>query len=125
MAIAAIAAVVSVATQAIVYGVVNWALVATVFVMTALSRALAPKAPSLANQTRDRTETVRSAVAPHRIVYGEVPVSGPLVFAASTGASNNHLHLVIALTGHEVEAMTTVWLSSTTRDVSALRVRKV
>jgi hypothetical protein len=111
MAIAAIAAVVSVATQAIVYGVVNWALVATVFVMTALSRALAPKAPSLANQTRDRTETVRSAVAPHRVVYGEVPISGPLVFAASTGASNNHLHLVITLTGHEVEAMTTVWFN--------------
>ena len=111
MAIAAIAALGSVLTQAIVYGAVNWALVATTFVLSALSRALAPKAPTLASQLRDRTETVRTAVAPHKIIYGEVPLSGPLVFAASTGASNEYLHLVIALTGHECEAMTTVWFN--------------
>jgi hypothetical protein len=111
MAISAISAIVSAATQYVVYGVVNWALVATTFVLSALSKALAPKAPTLSNQLRDRTETVRSAVAPHKIVYGEVPLSGPLVFAASTGSSNEYLHLVIALTGHECEAMSTVWLN--------------
>jgi hypothetical protein len=111
MAIAALAALSSIAVQAITVGfaMINWALVATTFVLSAMSRALAPKAPTLASQLRDRTEVVRTAVAPHRIVYGEVPVSGPLVFAASTGASNEYLHLVIALTGHECEAMTTVW----------------
>lgn len=111
MAISAISAIVSAATQFVVYGVVNWAMVATTFVLSALSRAMTPKAPSLANQLRDRTETVRSAVAPHKIVYGEVPLSGPLIFAASTGGSNEYLHLVIALTGHECDAMTTVWLN--------------
>jgi hypothetical protein len=111
MAISAISAIVSAATQYVVYGVVNWALVATTFVLSALSKALAPKAPTLSNQLRDRTETVRSAVAPHKIVYGEVPLSGPLVFAASTGSSNEYLHLVIALTGHECESMSTVWLN--------------
>jgi len=109
MAISAVSALVSAGMQALVYGAVNWALVATTFVLSAMSRALAPKAPSLSSQLRDRTEVVRSAVAPHRVVYGEVPVSGPLVFAASTGTTNEYLHLVIALTGHECEAMTTVW----------------
>jgi len=109
MAISAVSALVSAGMQALVYGAVNWALVATTFVLSAMSRALAPKAPSLSSQLRDRTEVVRSAVAPHRVVYGEVPVSGPLVFAASTGTANEYLHLVIALTGHECEAMTTVW----------------
>lgn len=111
MAWSVTAALISAGTQLVVYGVVNWALVASTFILSALSKALTPKAPTLSNQLRDRTETVRSAVAPHKIVYGEVPLSGPLVFAASTGSSNDYLHLVIALTGHECESMSTVWLN--------------
>lgn len=50
----------------------------------------------------DRKLTIRSAVAPRRVVYGEAMVSGPMVYAHVTGTDKEYLHLVIALAGHEV-----------------------
>jgi hypothetical protein len=38
-------------------------------------------------------------------------VSGPLIFAESSGASNKNLHLVVALTTHEITAIDSVWLN--------------
>jgi len=113
MAVSAISALVTAGTQLITVGLtaISWSQVAATFVLSAISRALSPKPPSLSNQLRDRTEVVRSAVAPHRVVYGEVPVSGPLVFAASTGSKNKYIHLVVALTSHECEAMTKIWFN--------------
>ena len=54
------------------------------------------------SQATQRTHVLRSAVANRSIIYGQAMVSGPLIFAASTN-SNNTLHLVIGLAGHEVE----------------------
>ena len=53
----------------------------------------------------DRMHVVRSSVAPRHTVYGEVPVSGPLVFAASKGKKNVTLHLVVVLADHESDAI--------------------
>lgn len=60
---------------------------------------------SKALSASDRTELVRSAVTPRRVIYGRARVSGPLVFAYTTdnGTQKNYfLHLVIALASHEV-----------------------
>lgn len=62
-----------------------------------------------------RIEMTRSAAAARRVIYGEARVSGPLVFAAtsnygSTG-KNGYLHLVVALAGHEVSSIGTVYVN--------------
>lgn len=52
---------------------------------------------------------VRSSVAPREIVYGLVRKSGVLVFAKTAGTNNEHMDYVIALAGHQVDAITDVW----------------
>ena len=69
-----------------------------------------PGNSSFANEVRGRTQIVRSAVAPHRIIYGQCMVSGPLIATFSTGNNNKYLYLVIVLASHEVEEIGDVWL---------------
>lgn len=64
---------------------------------------------SFTTEARDRAVVLRSSVANHRVIYGQAMVSGPLVFAASTGDTNEYLHLVIALAGHQVEEIGDVY----------------
>lgn len=63
--------------------------------------------------TKDREVTIRSAIAPRRIVYGRDKISGPLVFAQTTGTKDEFLHLVIALATHECDAIEEVWFNDT------------
>jgi hypothetical protein len=68
-----------------------------------------------------RLTTVRSAVQPHRMIYGECMTGGALVYAQShsvdpnTGSvvagDNKFISLVVAFTGHEVEEIKEVWLN--------------
>ncbi len=55
----------------------------------------------------ERTEIVRSAVTPRRIIYGRARVAGPLVFAYTTdapdtGRKNQILHMIVPVAAHEV-----------------------
>ena len=63
-------------------------------------------AVDFASQAQDRVEAVRSPVASHKVVYGEAKVAGPLVFGASSGSDKSVLHLVVPVTGHEIEGFT-------------------
>lgn len=54
---------------------------------------------------RDLTVMVRSAEAPHRVVYGQARISGPIAFTHSTGAENGNLYLIVCLTGHEIDSV--------------------
>jgi hypothetical protein len=65
---------------------------------------------SMANVALKRTVILRSAVANHRIVYGRALLSGALVFGAVTD-NKSLLHLVIALLGHEADAMDDVYIN--------------
>lgn len=65
---------------------------------------------SAAQQAQARTQMIRSPSAVRQIIYGEVMASGALVFAASS-TDNSKLHLVIAIAGHEVEAIGTFYLN--------------
>lgn len=58
---------------------------------------------------KDRQVMIRSAIAPRTVVYGRARVSGPIVYAQSTGDKNQFLHLVIALAGHEIDAIEEIY----------------
>lgn len=60
---------------------------------------------------KDREITVRSAVAPRRIVYGRDRVAGHVTYAQSTGDKKQFLHLVLSLAGHECDAIEKIWFN--------------
>lgn len=114
-----------IAGQAITAAVIASAIISTVVTM-AVSFALSKVASALfgkesnrgagaglAAEARDRTQIIRSSVQPWRITYGSPVLSGPLVFADSTGSKKQYLHMVIALTGHEVAAINDVYINKT------------
>jgi hypothetical protein len=76
-------------------------------VMTTLSGALAKKPQaqqSVDTALRQRTQTVRSTTEPRKLVYGEVLLSGPLLFAAND-ASNQYRYMVVPVATHRIEGM--------------------
>ncbi len=97
---------------AIIGGVVGSAVVsftAPIFAPKA-KKATAPSVTSISNGSRGRTEMINQPIVAHRIIYGEVRVSGPLVFTHSRpvtpgDAKLDVLHWVIVLAAHEVEAI--------------------
>lgn len=66
--------------------------------------------PSFTMQAQARTHVIRSTVANRTIVYGRAMVSGPLVFAAAS-EDNQTLHLVIAIAGHELDAVEAIYFN--------------
>ena len=74
------------------------------------TKLLTPDMPGVPDTDRSRQVTSKSTVEPMKIIYGQALVSGPLAFLGLSGSDNQDLHHVIALAGHEVEAITDVWL---------------
>lgn len=96
------------------YGV-SWA-VSYFFGKKADPRIFSPK-------FEDNQAQVRSAVESHKIVYGKSLTSGPLTFAATNGPSNQYIHIVVPVAGHEVEAIDTVYfddISSTSSEYNKI-----
>jgi len=95
----------------IAYGVVSG--LTSAVVGAVLSNALGlnkpPKAPSFTAAAQDRQQMIRSAAATRQVVYGEAVMSGPIIFAASTGSSNEYLHVVIPLAHGQSTAIGDVW----------------
>ena len=97
-----------------VVGFVASSVVSNVFGGNANKGGAQQSQPTFQAEARDRLITVRSAVEPRRIVYGQVMVSGPLVYAESTSdgaVDNNVLHLVIPLAGHEVQEIGDIYFN--------------
>lgn len=96
---------------------VGWTVTQFFFANVAISAVAGAVGKALANdggnapQMRGRSVMFRSPVAPHQVVYGLGYVSGPIVYAASSGADNRYLHLVIPLAGHEIEAIDEVYFN--------------
>jgi hypothetical protein len=84
------------------------------FVMQALSPK--PKPPSfgpgsgLDVKSRDRVQQFTQPITEWRTIYGEGRFSGPLTFVESTD-DNDFLHMVITMTGHQSEAIDTLYLN--------------
>lgn len=89
--------------------------VAVSLVLSSLTQSLSAKpkkqaeAGGFAIESTNRTQQIRQPITARRYVYGEVRVSGTIVFGASTG-DNEYLHLVVTLAAHEVESIDEVWL---------------
>ena len=60
---------------------------------------------------KDRYQMVKSGIESRRTVYGRARVSGPIVYAQSTGTKKEFLHLVIALAGHECDAIEGIYFN--------------
>lgn len=101
------------ATAAAVTTAVTFALhiIVPTVISLGLNKLLNKKPSSNLGNFEGRTQMVRSPISPRQIIYGQARVSGPLVFAHTTGNSNEYLHMIIALAGHEVEEISDVYLN--------------
>ena len=73
-----------------------------------------PKKPNVATSTQqaqDRLQTFRSSIAPRVVVYGTAVVSGPIIFATSSGSDGEYMHVIVPLAGHEVAGIDDVWIN--------------
>ncbi len=57
----------------------------------------------------DRYQMVSITTDPRKVVYGRARVSGAILYRQATGDKQQFLHLVIALAGHEIDAVETVY----------------
>ena len=56
----------------------------------------------------------RAPTAPRQIIYGECRVGGTIVHMETTGTDNNLFHVVVVLSGHEIQSLESVRLNDTT-----------
>ena len=56
------------------------------------------------------TVTSKAPTAPYRVIYGTSRVGGTIVYAETTSNTNEFLHMVVVLAGHEVDEITTLFL---------------
>jgi len=86
----------------------------TQLVLGAVNSKLAPEfdPPDLGTNLQQGTMvTAKSGIAPHRVIYGKTRVGGVMVYAESTGSTNEFLHIVIAIAGHEINNITKIFFN--------------
>jgi hypothetical protein len=78
----------------------------------AASKLLAPKPPSFADSSMaSRSQMVRSPISARTVAYGRSRVSGTIVYMSTTGSTNQYLHIVVALAGHEIEEIEEIYFN--------------
>lgn len=92
--------------------------------INAVGGALTSKKPKRTGLTANQNlETIRSTIESHKIIYGQARVSGPILFDGATSSglnsqganvtgTNKFRHFVIALAGHEVEEIGTIYIEN-------------
>ena len=85
--------------------------IATTLVTSWALRALAPKPSFGGAGSRGLLVNAREATAPQQIVYGEIRKGGTVTFIESTGNTNQYLHQVIVLAGHEVNSIGDIYIN--------------
>lgn len=71
-----------------------------------------PDTTAFDSEAQGRSTLIRSPVAPREIVYGTVRKSGVIVHAETLN-NNQDLYLVIALAGHELNAINSIYFNDT------------
>ncbi len=71
------------------------------------------KKPSTAALAADAKQMIRSSVEPRRVIYGRARVSGPIVYAESSGYQNERLSIVVPVAGHVCQDFEGIWLNDT------------
>jgi hypothetical protein len=95
-------------TYAAVFGAIAFA--ASTFAVNAIVSPGRGRA-QLRSEVQDRKMLVRGTDEARQVIYGRARVSGALVYVGSSGANQQHLHLVIAFANHPCHAIGTVWLN--------------
>ena len=78
--------------------------------LTAASKALAPKPPSIGLQDQKRTVTIREPNATRKLIYGETRIGGNIVHIQSTN-DDEYLHMVIVMAAHEIESFESIYFN--------------
>jgi hypothetical protein len=83
-------------------------------VLGAVNKKLAPSLniPEIGTNLQQGTMvTAKSGVAPQRVIYGKTRVGGTMVYAEATGTTNEFLHIIITVAGHEINNITKVFFN--------------
>ena len=78
-----------------------------------VGQALAPKIdpPNFGTALESGiTVTSKAPTSPYRIIYGSARVGGTIVYAETTSSTNEFLHMVIVLAGHEVDDISSIYV---------------
>jgi hypothetical protein len=87
---------------------------ATIGGAIAYGQSQANKLKNMSKLTVDQGRSVmaRDPLASRRLIYGQVLVTGPVVFMTTSGTKNEWLHMCVALAGHEVEEIGTIYFDN-------------
>lgn len=66
--------------------------------------------PDLGSSAESFTVTIRGTIEHQRIIYGETIASGLIWYINTAGTHNQSLYYGIALTGHEINDITDMWI---------------
>ena len=91
----------SVATSAIIIGATSGVL--AYYSTKKNADAAYKRQAEAARDVGGRQQTFVSPIVSHKLIYGQAKVSGPIIYAASSGR-NRDLNLIIAIAGHEIES---------------------
>jgi hypothetical protein len=64
---------------------------------------------SFQSEAEGRIITTKEPLAAAKVIYGRVRVGGTIVYMETTSSSNEYLHMVIVLAGHEVHAIDDIY----------------
>lgn len=109
IAVAAISATATVGTAAL-FAATWWSAFATTLALSQAARMLAPDPDDFSNAVTGYAVSGTAPAADHQIIYGRQRVGGIVVFKETTN-DNKDLHIVIALAGHEVQEIESIYLN--------------
>ena len=66
------------------------------------------------------TVTTKSPTEPYRVIYGSSRVGGTIVYAKTTDDSNQYLHIIVVLAGHEVDDIQTIYFDDDIVDLETI-----
>ena len=103
----------NVGTSVIAFGITAQAIVgylATTVVTSWAMSALTPK-PKLGSAMQGTLVNARDPASPQEYVYGTVRKGGIVTYIEATGATNQFLHMIICLAGHEVSSIGDIYIN--------------
>lgn len=77
-----------------------------------VARSNMPSVASLASDVANHSVAVRQSMAPRVVGYGRFSIGGVITYMATTGNNAEILHLVVTLTGHQVDAVEQIYLGN-------------
>ena len=82
----------------------------TNLILGAALKALSPK-PSIAGANRGYQTTAIGTALDHQIIYGKMRVGGARIYDEATGDTNEYLHRIIAVAGHEITSFDKIYIN--------------